>query len=158
MRNEDFINIRLVEESKRLVEAGFFFPALFLVSQGIESLGAFIDKKPIAAKGQSKKRFNLAIQQLFSTQYKQLCDDNWLYKQLRCNISHMCSAGAFIILCTREEKVGKHLDLVNGQYFIVIEDLIEDFHRACFEVIELLEKKKLKQKAMALSKISSFKV
>lgn len=158
MRNEDFIHIRLVEESKKLVEAGFFFPAFFLVSQGIESLGAFIDKKPIAAKGQSKKRFNLAIQELFSIKYKQLCDDNWLYKQMRCNSSHMCSPGGFIILCTREEKVGEHLDLVNGQRFFVIEDLIADFHKACFKVIDLLEKEKLKQKRMALSEISSYKV
>jgi hypothetical protein len=35
--------------------------------------------------------------------------------------------------------------------------LVEDFHKACFEVIDLLEKEKLKQKAMALSEISSYK-
>tara|TARA_B110000438_G_scaffold127381_1_gene123781 strand:+ start:96 stop:572 length:477 start_codon:yes stop_codon:yes gene_type:complete len=157
MRNEDFIRIHLVEESKKLVEAGFFFPAFFLVSQGIETLGAFIDKKPLAAKAQSKKRFNLAIQQLFSTDYKQLRNDNWLYKQLRCNISHMCSTGGFIILRTRSEKVDEHLDLIEGQRLFVIEDLVEDFHKACFEVIDLLEKEKLKQKAMALSEISSYK-
>jgi len=158
MRNEEFIHIRLVEESKNLVDAGFFFPAFILVSQGIETLGAFLDKKPLAAKAQSKKRFNLAIQHLFSTEYKQLSNDNWLYKQLRCNISHMCSTGGFIILCARAKKVGEHLDVVKGQRLFVIEDLVEDFHKACFEVMDLLEKEKLKQKAMALSEISSYKV
>ena len=157
MRNEDFIHIRLVEESKKLVDAGFFFPAFILVSQGIETLGAFLDKKPLAAKAQSKKRFNLAIQELFSTEYKQLSNDNWLYKQLRCNISHMCSTGGFIILCTRAENKGEHLGLIEGQRLFVIEDLVEDFHKACSEVIDLLEKEKLKQKAMALSEISSYK-
>ena len=157
MKNEEFIHIRLVEESKNLLEAGFIFPALFLVSQGIETLGAFLDKKPIAAKAQSKKRFNLAIQQLFSKKYNELSNDNWLYKQLRCNVSHMCSAGAFIIVATRNENKGSHLELINSQRLFVIEDLVEDFHKACFEVISLLEKEKLKQKSMALREISSYK-
>jgi len=157
MRNEEFIRLRLIEESEKLLEAKFYFPAFFLVSQGIETLGAFMDKKPLAAKAQSKKRFNLAIQQLFNTGYKQLSDDNWLYKQLRCNISHMCSTGGFITLCSRKENIGQHLNLINGQRLFIIEDLVEDFHKACFKVMDLLEKEELKQKAMALSEISSYK-
>ena len=149
MRNEEFIRYRLVKESQNLVDAQFYFPAFSLVTQGIETLGAFMDKKPLAAKAQSKKRFNLAIQELYTNEYKQLIDNNWLYKQMRCNISHMCSSGAFIILCSRKENKGKHLDLIKGQRLFIIEDLVEDFHKACFEVIRLLEKGELKQKAMA---------
>lgn len=157
MRNEEFIQLRLAEESRRLVEAQFYFPAFFLVSQGIETLGAFMDKKPLAAKAQSRKRFNLAIQQLFDIRYKQLSEDNWLYKQLRCNISHLCSTGGFIILCSREENKGQHLNLMNGQRLFIIEDFVEDFHKACFEVIHLLEIEELKQKPMALSEIGIHK-
>ena len=45
MRNEEFIRRRLIEESQNLVAAQFYFPAFFLVSQGVETLGAFMDKK-----------------------------------------------------------------------------------------------------------------
>ena len=157
MRNEEFIRRRLIEESQKLVAAQFYFPAFFLVSQGVETLGAFMDKKPLAAKAQSKKRFNLAIQKLFANEYKQLTDDNWLYKQLRCNISHMCRTGAFIILCSRKENKSRHLDLIKGQRLFIIEDLVDDFHKACFDVITLLEKGELKQKTMALNEIDTHK-
>jgi hypothetical protein len=157
MRNEEFIRLRLVEESQKLVDARFYFPAFSLVSQGIETLGAFIDKKPLAAKAQSKKRFHLAIQQLFAIKYQQLNDNHWLYKQLRCNLSHMCSAGGFITLCSGKQSKEQHLDLIDGKRFFIIEDFVEDFHKACFEVINLLEKGELRQKAMALNEIDTHK-
>ena len=157
MRNEEFIRIRLVEESQKLVDGQFYFPAFSLISQGIETLGAFIDKKPLAAKAQSKKRFHLAIQQLFAIEYKQLNDDHWLYKQLRCNMSHMCSTGGFITLCSRKQNKEQHLDLIDGKRLFIIEDFVEDFHKACFKVIDLLEKGELRQKAMALSEIDTHK-
>ena len=56
MRNEKFIKTRLLEESNRLLEADFLFPTFSMISQGIETLGAFLDRKPLAAKSQSKKR------------------------------------------------------------------------------------------------------
>ena len=151
MRNEEFIKIRLLEESKKLLEAGFISPTFLLVSQGIETLGAFMDKKPIAVKAQSKKRFHLAIAQLFPQEYQILTANDWLYKQLRCNLSHMCSPGAFIIFSSQKESSHKHLELINGKRVFLVEALVRDFHKACFQVIELLEKGELKQKAMALS-------
>ena len=157
MRNEEFIRLRLVEESQKLVDARFYFPVFSLVSQGIETLGAFIDKKPLAAKAQSKRRFHLAIQHLFAIKYQQLNDDHWLYKQLRCNLSHMCSTGGFITLGSRAQNKEQHLDLIDGKRLFIIEDFVEDFHKACFEVINLLEKGDLRQKAMALNEIDIHK-
>tara|TARA_B110000977_G_scaffold199459_1_gene286923 strand:- start:2083 stop:2544 length:462 start_codon:yes stop_codon:yes gene_type:complete len=152
MRNQEFIEIRLIEESKKLLEAGFLFPTFSIISQGIETLGAFIDKKPLTAKAQSKKRFSLAVNQLLPEIYKDLNSDNWLYKQMRCNVSHLCSSGAFIDLKFRTEtsKKNKHLDLVNDQRLFVIENLLIDFHAACLTVIDRLDKEELKQKAMAI--------
>ena len=151
MRNEEFIQDRLLNESEKLLEAGFVFPTFLLVSQGIETLGAFMDKKPIAVKAQSKKRFHLAIAQLFPQEYQDLTTNDWLYKQLRCNLSHMCSTGAFIMFSSQKESTNTHLDLLNGKRVFLVEDLVHDFHKACYRVIELLEKGELKQKAMALS-------
>jgi len=151
MRNEEFIQHRLLNESKKLLEAGFIFPTFLLVSQGIETLGAFIDKKPIAVKAQSKKRFHLAIEELFPQEYQDLTKNDWLYKQLRCNLSHMCSAGGFIVFSTEKEKLGAHLELINGKRLFLMEALVNDFQKACTTLIAQLEKGKLKQKAMALS-------
>jgi hypothetical protein len=151
MRNEEFIQHRLLNESEKLLEAGFVFPTFLLVSQGIETLGAFMDKKPIAVKAQSKKRFHLAIALLFPQEYQDLTTNDWLYKQLRCNLSHMCSTGAFIMFSSQKESTYTHLDLLNDKRVFLVEDLVRDFHKACYRVIELLEKRELKQKAMALS-------
>ena len=151
MRNEEFIQFRLLNESKKLLEAGFIFPTFLLVSQGIETLGAFIDKKPIAVKAQSKKRFHLAIEMLFPQKYQDLAKNDWLYKQLRCNLSHMCSVGSFIVFSTEKEKLGAHLELINGKRLFLMEALVNDFQKACTTLIVQLEKGELKQKAMALS-------
>jgi len=151
MRNEEFIKTRLLEESNKLKDAGFIFPTFLLISQAIETLGAFLDNKPIAVKAQSKKRFHLAIAQLFPQEYQDLTADDWLYKQLRCNLSHMCSGGGFIVFSSQKENLGSHLELINGKRLFLMEILVYDFQKACYTLIEQLEKGELKQKAMALS-------
>lgn len=150
MNNQTFIRERLLLESNKLYEAGFYFPTVLLISQGIESLGAFIDKKPIAAKAQSKKRFNSALLQLFPKKYHQLINKDWLYKQLRCNLSHMCSTGSFIVLHPKSDNQQEHLALINGKRIVHIDLLLRDFNHACNQVIQALDEGRVKQKAMAL--------
>lgn len=154
MRNEDFIKQRLIDEIQNLLDAEFYFPVFFLVSQGIETLGGFLDKKPLGAKSQSKKRFHLAIDQLFKNKYQELTDRDWLYKQFRCNMSHLATTGGFIILATRKENKGAHLEVIQGQRLFVIESLVEDFHKACQTLILRLGTGELKQKQMAMYEIS----
>ena len=120
MRNEDFIKKSLIEESQNLLDAEFYFPAFLIISQGIETLGAFLDKKPLGAKAQSKKRFHLAIDQLFGNKYKELTDCDWLYKQFRCNTSHLATTGGFIILATRKDNKGAHLEVIEGQCLLLL--------------------------------------
>lgn len=153
MRNEDFIKQRLLNECQGLLDAQFYFPVFFLISQGIETLGAFLDKKPLAAKAQSKKRFHLAIHQLFDHQYQELTHNDWLYKQLRCYASHLSTSGAYISLTSQKETKGHHLQLLNGKRLFIIEDLALDFKKACMKVIDMLEHEELKQKPMALTEI-----
>ena len=154
MRNEDFIKQRLIDESQNLLDAEFYFPVFFLISQGIETLGGFLDKKPFGAKSQSKKRFHLAIDQLFENKYQELTDRDWLYKQLRCNMSHLATTGGFIILATRNDNKGEHLEVVEGQRLFIVENLVEDFHKACQTLILRLGKGEIKQKQMAMNEIS----
>lgn len=155
MRNEQFIQTRLVEESKKLYQANFIFPSFSFISQGIETLGAFMDQKPLSAKAQSKKRFNLAVNELFPKHYTNINSDNWLYKQMRCNTSHLSSSGGFIDLRLQSTSKGKHLALEKGMRIFVLEELLEDFHQACYSIIELLESDQLKQKPMAHIKYTS---
>lgn len=153
MRNEHFIKQRLLNECQGLLDAQFYFPVFFLISQGIETLGAFLDKKPLAAKAQSKKRFHLAIHQLFDYQYQELSHNDWLYKQLRCHASHLSTPGAYISLTSQKENRGHHLQLLNGKRLFIIEDLASDFNKACMKVIDLLVREELKQKPIALIEI-----
>ena len=154
MRNEYFIKQRLIDESQNLLDAEFYFPVFLLISQGIETLGCFLDKKPLGAKSQSKKRFHLAIYQLFENKYQELTDRGWLYKQFRCNMSHLTTSGGFIILASRKENKGAHLEVINGQRLFVVENLVEDFHKACQTLILHLGKGEIKQKQMAMNEIS----
>ena len=155
MKNEDFIKQRLLNECRSLLDAKFYFPVFFLISQGIETIGAFLDKKPLVAKAQSKKRFHLAIHQLFDHQYQELTHNDWLYKQFRCHASHLSTTGAFIILASKKENKGHHLQLLNGKRLFIIEDLATDFKKACLKVIQMLKHEELKQKPMALTEIKS---
>lgn len=156
MRNEDFIKQRLIEESQNLFDAEFYFPVFLLISQGIETLGAFLDKKPLGAKSQSKKRFHLAIDHLFENNYQQLTDRDWLYIQFRCNMSHLATTGGFIILASRKENRGEHLQVIEGQRLFIVENLVEDFHKACQTLILRLDKGEVKQKQMVMNEISSY--
>jgi len=157
MKNEEFIQRRLLEESQKLVEAEFYYPAFFLVSQGIETLGAFLDSKPLGAKQQSKKRFHKAVQELFPEPYQSLLEKEWLYKQLRCSISHLSSPGGFITLVSRTHTKKKHLQPSEGKYIFIIEDLVHDFACACEELIRRLQEGILKQKQMAFCEIDTLK-
>ena len=154
MRNEDFIKQRLIDESQNLLDAKFYFPVFLLISQGIEILGGFLDKKSLGAKSQSKKRFHLAIDQLFENKYQELKDRDWLYKHFRCNMSHLATTGGFIILANRKDNKGEHLELIEGQRLFVVENLLEDFHKACQILILRLGNGELKQKKMAMNEIS----
>ena len=108
----------------------------------------------MGAKSQSKKRFHLAIDQLFENKYQELTDRDWLYKQFRCNMSHLATTGGFIILASRKDNEGAHLEVIRGQRLFVIESLVEDFHKACQTLILRLAKGELKQKQMAMNEIS----
>ena len=154
MRNEDFIKQRLIDESQNLLDAEFYFPVFFLISQGIETLGGFLDKKPLGAKSQSKKRFHLAIDQLFENKYQELTHRDWLYKQFRCNMSHLATTGGFIILANRKNNKGAHLEVIEGQRIFVVENLVEDFHKACQTLILRIGTGEIKQKQMAMHEIS----
>jgi len=148
MKNEAFIQSRLIDQSQELLDAKFYFPAFLVVSQGIETLGAFLDKKPLSAKFQSKKRFHLALEQLFDKNYQTLSKDGWLYKQLRCNMTHLSHSGAFILLCSKKETNQTHLELSENRRIFVVESFVADFQAACCRLIVQLAAGEISQKKL----------
>tara|TARA_B100001093_G_scaffold82822_1_gene74270 strand:+ start:2335 stop:2796 length:462 start_codon:yes stop_codon:yes gene_type:complete len=153
MRNEEFIQSRLIDESQKLLAAKFYFPAFLIASQGIETLGAFLDKKPLSAKRQSKKRFYLAIRELFKENYQTLSQDDWLYKQLRCNMSHLSHHGGFVNLFVKKDAKHIHLAFKQGCRTFVIDEFLSDFESACNKLNQLLIQGILPQKKMSLRQI-----
>ena len=69
-------------------------------------------------------------------------------------MSHLATTGGFIILVTRKDNKGAHLEVIEGQRLFVIESLVEDFHKACQVLILRLGKGEIKQKQMAMNEIS----
>jgi hypothetical protein len=69
-------------------------------------------------------------------------------------MSHLTTTGGFIILATRKENKGAHLEVIDGQRLFVVESLVEDFHKACQTLILHLANGELKQKQMVMNEIS----
>ena len=69
-------------------------------------------------------------------------------------MSHLATTGGFIILATRKDNKGAHLEVIEGQRLFVVENLVEDFHKACQTLILRLGKGEIKQKQMAMNEIS----
>lgn len=66
---KQFIQKYLIDDIKVLLDKQLFYIALLIITQSIEFLGSYLDKKPIRARGQSKIRFNSALYYLFPGKY-----------------------------------------------------------------------------------------
>ena len=111
-----------------------------------------MDKKPLG-QSHNRKKISFSHRSAFENKYQELTDRDWLYKQFRCNMSHLATTGGFIILATRKI-IGAHLEVIEGQRLFVVENLVEDFHKACQTLILRLGKGEIKQKQMAMNEIS----
>lgn len=50
-RQAEWIRRMFIDQTRRLVEQGFPDIAFLVIGQGIETMGAFLDRKPFRAKG-----------------------------------------------------------------------------------------------------------
>ena len=57
-----WIRSTFIEQVPQLVADGYTMIAYMVIAQGIETMGAFIDKKPFKARGQGAARFALALE------------------------------------------------------------------------------------------------
>ena len=112
------------------------------MSQALETLGSFLDSKPLKARDQSKLRFSHAMNKLMPIKYARLNDNHLLYDQLRASMAHTFTTSRQIILSSRSSKeFGKmHLQKQDDKLILIAEDFYEDFKKACLRLIEGMEK------------------
>lgn len=139
----------LLAELDRLQKNGFYYLSIFVISQSIELIGAYLDKKPIRARGQSKIRFRKAIDVLFPEKYKVLNRNDWLYDKLRSHLSHSLFPSTWLFLTSYNANSKlKHLKKHNGKLVFIAEELLEDFRKACELLILMLEEGKVRRKKL----------
>ncbi len=156
MEIADFIRSVLIEELKEIQQdKDHLYLSFNLICQGIEFLGACLDKEPFSAKGLSAARFRKAIHDLFPVAYHRFNQGSGrpfdLYEDLRCSLLHAILPGScleFIRQCEKETLQANHLEVkdVEGvkRLVLVLEDLSDDYEKACREVIERISQGRLK--------------
>lgn len=149
-----FINHVLIEEIRKIQqEEQHAYLSFGLIAQGIELLGSLIDKDEFHERGLSEKRFNAALINFFSTDYKKYAnksDDFNLYKNLRCGMLHVVIPQNKLALGERkiDQDKYKHLEKYrdtagNERLFLMAEDFYEDFRCACKRVIDIISERSI---------------
>jgi len=146
INQEEFIKERMIGEVQALVKSGFKRIAVGMISQYIETLGAFLDKKPFKTPRQSSQRFHLALEKLFPPRYSGFNKNNFLYKQLRSNFTHLGVESQFLIFHFDDANPTSHMRFADGKTTIVLSRFIEDYIVACNSIIEMQANGELKIK------------
>jgi hypothetical protein len=144
----DFIQKVLIDELKEIQkDERYHYISFSLICQGIEFLGACLDSDTFSNKGLSAARFRRAICDLFPTSYHKFNQGSGkpfdLYEDLRCGLFHVILSGSRLELIRRSEKVkfnANHLEVKESRgmnrLILVLEDLFDDYEKACQEIIE----------------------
>ena len=148
-----FIQQYLVKPVEELLATQQYYPLLIYCSLGIETIGAFLDNKPLRARKQSKLRFGNALYQLFPKKYSFSNKGGFLYEALRNHSAHNLIPSSYLIIYNEEEKNKKHLSLFKEKTFFCIDTFAQDFLTACQKISKDIEDNKLDTK---LIQINSF--
>lgn len=137
-----------IEQARRLAGCGFTDIAFMITGQGIETMGAFLDKKPFRAKGQAAARFSKALEELFPPRYAALNGRGFLFANLRSSLTHL-SVGSPHLVLARAGGGAKHLSVKDKKTVLVLEDLLDDYVGAWEKIIEMLSDGTLRVKPLA---------
>jgi hypothetical protein len=112
------------------------------MAQGLETLGSFLDSKPLKAREQSKLRFSHAINKLMPVKYAKLNNNHVLYDQLRASLAHTFTSSRQIYLTSKLDSTygNKHIQEVEGKLILVAEEFYKDFTKACERLMEGMNK------------------
>ncbi len=126
----DFINQTIINDIKAMLDNDLYYLSIVIMVSAIETLGAFLDKKPLRARAQSYKRFNLAIDKLFPAKYKQINKNGFLYDKLRNHLSHNLIPSSYIIIIDKEIESKKHLSFYDKKIIIAADIFYKDLKKA----------------------------
>ncbi len=143
MTEEVYIQKELIEGLEALKTVQKPLIQLTIVCQTIEAMGAFLDPKPFACPGQSRKRFDLSLNTLFSEGYKKMNPKSVFYHSFRCSIIHYFQLHRNYRITLEE---GMHLKWEDRTVQIHIQTLIDDTIKAGLFLIELYNKDQIKRK------------
>jgi hypothetical protein len=156
MKVLDFIQKVLIDEFKEIQQEEINpYISFNLICQGIEFLGSCLDSEPFSAKGLSAPRFRRAIYDLFPELYHQFNQGSGkpfdLYENLRCGLWHVILADSRLELIQRSDKAksnANHLEIMEireiDRLVLVLEDLFDDYEKACKEIIARISDGRLK--------------
>lgn len=143
VNNAEYFSTFILPQIKKLQNDGHYFISFITMIQAIEFLGALIDKKPLKAREQSKRRFSKAIDTLFNSNYKIHQQKDVLYDDLRNPLLHTLSSGnRFLLLSRKEAGNHKHFERVESKTVIIAEEMYNDICDA-FAKFEKRNTKKL---------------
>ena len=96
----------MIGRARRLAECGLTDITFMVIGQGIETMGAFLDKKPFRAKGQAASRFSVALDELFPPRYSALNGRGFLFANLRSSLTHLSVGRPPVVLAHTCVKAG----------------------------------------------------
>ncbi len=150
LREKEFIKRIFIDEIGRLQQEKFYFFSFIVMSQAIEVLGCFLDKKPLKAKSQSAKRFDKSLGVLMGSRYRNANRKHCLYDKLRNQITHSFVPSNSLLLCSRTSHPDvKHLTWLDGQLVLIAEDMYEDLVKACKKLFAMIDQGKVHLKNIA---------
>ncbi|MDB4655307.1 hypothetical protein OAE48_00515 [Flavobacteriales bacterium] len=153
MDSAEFTNRFLISEVEKMHAAGVELHLLSAITHGIETSGALLDSLPFKAKGQGKKRFNLALKKLFPKEYLSANMKLDLYSQLRSHMAHCMLPAKSILIASKESEY--HLLFKEKLLHISLEQLYIDYCCAMQLLLETLESGELKNKRIAFDNLNS---
>lgn len=143
MTEEAYIQTELIEGLKAIKLVDKPLIQLTIVCQTIEAMGAFLDPKPFACPGQSKKRFDLSIETLYPDLYKKMNPKSVFYHSFRCSIIHYFQLHRNYRITANAQK---HLKWEDKVVQIHIQTLLDDTIKAGGFLVNLYEREQLKRK------------
>ena len=138
----------MIGRARRLAECGLTDITFLVIGQGIETMGAFLDKKPFRAKGQAASRFSVALDELFPPRYSALNGRGFLFANLRSSLTHLSVGSPHLVLAHTCDKA-VHLSVKNKKTTLVLENLMDDYVAAWEKIIDRLAGGTLRIKPLA---------
>lgn len=138
----------MIGRARRLAECGLTDITFMVIGQGIETMGAFLDKKPFRAKGQAASRFSVALDELFPPRYSALNGRGFLFANLRSSLTHLSVGSPHLVLAHTCDKA-VHLSVKNKKTTLVLENLMDDYVAAWEKIIDRLAGGTLRIKPLA---------